>query len=236
MASQLREGPLATTEAVKLQGGECQYQLRPLRISDAAAVRQICCDTGFLGEPIEPLCGDRELFAALMVNPYLEYALDWGLVAEQNGQIIAYLLGAPPDFDASVFRVAAQATLKMLGRAAAGSYRAQPQTLHFLNWLLFRSYRERPLRPTHAAHMHFNVQSPERGHFLGLHLWQQFEALLRARGVPHYYGELFSWPGHRPERPYRRYGLQVYDRVSSSLFDYASELEVENICVYKRLD
>ena len=46
----------------------------------------------------------------------------------------------------------------------------------------------------------------------------------------------FSWPGHRPERPYRRYGLQVYDRVSSSLFDYASELEVENICVYKRLD
>lgn len=235
LASHLREGLTPASPPVS-SGLYSSYRLRPLRARDGAAVRQICCETGFLGQPIGPLCSDEELFASLTVGPYLEYAQDWGFVAEQDGRVVGYLLGAPPDFDASVFRVAAQATLKMLGRATAGKYREHPQNLQFLHWLLFHSYRERPLRPAHAAHMHFNVQSPERGHFLGLHLWQNFEALLRARGVPHYYGELFSWSGHRPERPYRRHGLQVYDRVPTSLFDHACDLEVENICVYKRLD
>lgn len=236
MASPLRAGLAQEAQSLDTRIAIPDPYLRPLQRSDAGAVRQICCETGFLGQDIEPICTDRELFAALMVDPYLDYALDWGIVAEHEGQVVAYLLGAPPDFDASVFRVAAQATLKMLGRAAAGSYRDQPQTLHFLQWLLFRSYRERPLRPASAAHMHFNVRNTERGHFLGLHLWQQFETLLRQRGVPHYYGELFSWPAHRPERPYRRYGLQVYDRVPTSLFDHACDCEVENICVYKRLN
>ncbi|MEY2343211.1 hypothetical protein AB4090_14045 [Acidithiobacillus sp. IBUN Pt1247-S3] len=235
MASQLREGPPPSMQFVSSGHASHAYQIRPLRASDAAAVRQICCDTGCLGQPVAPLCSDEELFASLVVEPYLEYAQDWGFVAEQDHQIVGYLLGAPPGFDASVFRVAAQATLKMLARAATGNYRDHPQTLQFLHWLLFRSYGERPLRPVHAAHMHFNVRSPERGHFLGLHLWQRFETLLRDRGISHYYGELFSWPGHRPERPYRRYGLQVYDRVSTSLFDSVCDLDIENICVYKRI-
>jgi hypothetical protein len=124
----------------------------------------------------------------------------------------------------------------MIARATAGTYRDHPQTQHFLHWLLFHSYRERPSRPRGAAHMHFNVRASARGHFLGLHLWQQFETLLQERGIHEYYGELFSWPGHRPERPYRRYGLRVHDRVATSLFAQLSDLNVENICVYKRLD
>jgi hypothetical protein len=38
-------------------------QLRVYRSEDLAAVRRICADTGFLGEPIDPVFEDRELFA-----------------------------------------------------------------------------------------------------------------------------------------------------------------------------
>ena len=236
MASELREKSPYSAPPVGTVSATSDVHYRPLRSSDATAIRSICCETGFLGQDVGPVCSDRELFAEIMVDPYLEYAPEWGFVAEHEMCIIGYLLGAPPNFDPYVIRVAAPATLKMLARSSAGAYHNHPQTVHFLHWLLFHSYRERPLRPAHAAHMHFNVRSPERGHFVGVHLWQRFEQMLRRRGISHYYGELFSWPAHRPERPYRRYGLQVYDRARSSLFDYACALEVETICVHKRLD
>ena len=48
-------------------------RLRQYRESDQAEVRRICCETGFLGEPIETIYQDRECFADLFTNAYLEY-------------------------------------------------------------------------------------------------------------------------------------------------------------------
>ena len=37
--------------------------IRYYRAEDRAQVRQICAETGFLGDPVDPLFEDRELFA-----------------------------------------------------------------------------------------------------------------------------------------------------------------------------
>ncbi len=210
-------------------------KIRTMRQEDAPKVRQICCDNGFLGAAVEPLCSDREVFADLMVDAYLKYTLDWSLVAERDAEVVAYLLGAPPNFDLAILQAGANATLRMIAKEIAGTYHDDPQNLHFLHWLLFRAFRERPLRPSNAAHMHFNVQYSERGHAIGRYLWQGFEELLMARDILVYYGEFFSWPRHRPEIPYRRYGLEVYDRKTCSLFDQLCDFSVDTVCVWKRL-
>jgi len=44
------------------------FLIRGYRTLDREAVRKLCCDTGFLGEPIDPVYEDRELFAALLAS------------------------------------------------------------------------------------------------------------------------------------------------------------------------
>jgi hypothetical protein len=39
------------------------FTIRSYRDSDREAVRGLCCQTGFLGEPIDPVYEDRELYA-----------------------------------------------------------------------------------------------------------------------------------------------------------------------------
>ena len=44
------------------------FTIREYRPSDREAVRRLCCDTGFLGEPIDPVYEDRELFADFLTT------------------------------------------------------------------------------------------------------------------------------------------------------------------------
>ena len=44
--------------------------IRPYREADRLAVRRICADTGFLGQPIDSIFEDRELFADYLTDYY----------------------------------------------------------------------------------------------------------------------------------------------------------------------
>jgi hypothetical protein len=69
-------------------------KIRPYRQTDRQAIRQICCDTGFLGKPVDTIFQDRELFADLFAKPYLEHEPEWALVAEAEHRVVGYLLGS----------------------------------------------------------------------------------------------------------------------------------------------
>ncbi len=72
--------------------------VRRYKPEDRAAIRRICCDTGFLGNPIETIFTDREIFADLFTNPYLNYGADCAWVAEDGGRVVGYLLGSVSPF------------------------------------------------------------------------------------------------------------------------------------------
>src|SRR6516162_7813801 len=68
--------------------------MRSYRRADRQTIRQICCDTGFLGKPVDAIFQDRELFADLFTKPYLEHEPEWALVAEAEDRVVGYLLGS----------------------------------------------------------------------------------------------------------------------------------------------
>src|SRR5947207_12936673 len=70
------------------------YTIRSYRRSDRAAVRKLCCDTGFLGDPIDPVFEDRELFADFLTTYYTDHEPESSFVLEIGGQIRGYLLGS----------------------------------------------------------------------------------------------------------------------------------------------
>src|SRR6266705_3189842 len=70
------------------------FLIRGYRRSDREAVRKLCCDTGFLGEPIDPVYEDRELFADFLTTYYTDHEAESCFLLEVDGQISGYLLGS----------------------------------------------------------------------------------------------------------------------------------------------
>src|SRR5437763_15124889 len=70
------------------------FLIRGYRRSDRESVRRLCCDTGFLGEPIDPVYEDRELFADFLTTHYTDHEPESSFVVEVDGEIRGYLLGS----------------------------------------------------------------------------------------------------------------------------------------------
>src|ERR1017187_5798231 len=70
------------------------FTIRSYRASDREAVRRLCCQTGFLGEPIDPVYEDHELFADFLTTYYTDKEPESSFVLEINGEICGYLLGS----------------------------------------------------------------------------------------------------------------------------------------------
>ena len=57
-------------------------------------MRRLCCETGFLGEPIDPVYQDRELFADFLTTYYTDHEPESSFVMDANGELHGYLLGS----------------------------------------------------------------------------------------------------------------------------------------------
>jgi ribosomal protein S18 acetylase RimI-like enzyme len=215
---------------------EKSFRIRPYRHEDRKAICQLCCDTGFLGQPVDSLFQDRDLFAELFTRPYLDHEPEWGTVAESNGQVVAYLLGsACRHFDLLQLATGFHTATKMVWRLAAGRYANHPRSRKFVRWLFTDGFSEQPKHPRGAAHLHFDIHKDYWGCGIARRLWQDYEQRLRAADIQKCYGAFFSYPRRRPEFVYARYGFTVFDRRRTTLFEPEISEPVEVVCVHKNL-
>jgi hypothetical protein len=234
------EGPPLGTAGFEapmiLPASGSQFRLRQYRDSDREEVRRICCDTGFLGNPVDPLFQDRELFADLFTNAYLDYEPEWTLVAESAGRVAGYLMGSvTPRFNRNLMRSGFQTTCKMLRRLLSGGYSQHPRSERFVRWVLTRGLMEQPKHPAGAAHLHINLEKNLRWAAVARRLLSTYEGMLMAAGVNHYYAKFFSCPQRNPERVYHRLGYKLYDRQETTLFRPEITDAVYTVCIHKGL-
>jgi predicted N-acetyltransferase YhbS len=225
----------AVTEVIELPKREVVH-IRTYKPTDKEAIRRICCETGFFGNPVDTLFQDRELFADLFTKPYLDYEPAWALVAEDQGRVVGYVLGSVcPNFDLLQMRSGFQTTMKMLARLASGRYANHPRSRRFIRWLLFSAYSEQPKHPRNAAHLHYDLEKAYRGGDIGRRLWQEFIRRAKASGVNTCYGSFYSYPHRRPEVAHSRYGFEVFDRRRTTMFEPEMTEPVEVVCVAKEI-
>jgi ribosomal protein S18 acetylase RimI-like enzyme len=212
-----------------------KVHIRPYVEGDRPAIRRLCWETGFLGNPIDPVFQDRELFADLFTAAYLEHEPEWALVAELDHRIVGYLLGSiSSHFDFVLMRKGFPIAAKMVFRLLTGRYVGHPRSARFVRWLLTVGYQEQPKHPPNAAHFHFDLENRIRGLGIAQRLWHVYEQRLRRAGVNECYGAFFSCPGRRPELVYKRYGFQVFDRKRTSLFQ-PEVAGAELVCMHRKL-
>jgi hypothetical protein len=211
--------------------------VRQYRADDREELRRICCETGFLGLPIDPVYQDRELFADLFTNPYLDYEPEWTLVVESGGRIAGYLMGSVnPNFHRILMLSGFQTACRMLSRLLTGKYAEHPRSEQFVRWVLVRGLMEQPKHPENAGHLHMNLERPLRWGSVARRLLAMFEEMLAAADLDRYYVKFFSCSQRNPERMYHRLKFEVYDRVLSTVFHQEVPGTLSVVCAHKKLN
>ncbi|GAB4452815.1 MAG: hypothetical protein OHK0029_04450 [Armatimonadaceae bacterium] len=205
--------------------------IRPYRPSDRRAVEAICEATGLRGE-LDALFCDRPLFVKLWLSPYLDGEPEHCVVAEQDGEVVGYLVGSVnPHFKQEAVRHLLPHVRTLLFRWLMGRYRHHPPSGHFVRWLVFRAWREMPRTP-HAPNFHFNTTPELLATLVGERLIAQFEQYILEAGQRGWYAVLFSSPKKRPVRMYEKMGFEILDKKPCTLFP---EGDVQAVTIYKPL-
>jgi ribosomal protein S18 acetylase RimI-like enzyme len=188
-------------------------QLRPYRPGDLEAVRRICADTGFLGNPIDPVFEDRELFADYLTGYYTRFEPEALLVCEVDGEVRGYLMGCRRALLRQAYQFLANFVVagKALYRCLRRPYNSASR--RFLRWVLMNSWREVPVTPRNMPHFHMNILPEARSVRNTRALIRTFLDFLRSHDCRSVYGQVVTYSGRRTVSLFRRYGFRVMDRV-----------------------
>ena len=150
------------------------FRIRYYRAEDRSGIRRICADTGFLGDPIDPLFEDRELFADFLTAPYTDAEPECCLVLETSeGRLQGYIMGSR-----SSWRHHGYLLWRFPGWIAKALFRYffryRAESREYLNWLLFRGKKETPPAPPRGVHFHINLLPEVRGLKVGKALFDAF--------------------------------------------------------------
>lgn len=189
-----------------------QFVVRPFEHRDRNIVRRICCETGFLGKPIDPIFQDRELFADYLTRYYTDKEPESSFIIEKNNEIRGYLLGSRHPQRQKIFNF-----FSHLGLAFKGIVRYwisyNPASRRYCRWVLWRGWRETPLTPKNMAHFHINLLPDSKSVAETHDLIQAFLSYLHRWGEKRVYGQMVVFENRRGERMFSRYGFEVLDRV-----------------------
>src|SRR5689334_23432454 len=135
--------------------GPSEFRVRVYEPRDRQAVRSLCCDTGFLGSPIDPVFQDRDLFADFFTDYYLRCEPDSAFVVETEPGLQGYLLGARYPLRHQLFSIQ-QAPL-LATKVLTRFWRYDRATRNYLGWILRNSRNEVPPAPRQVGHFHANL-------------------------------------------------------------------------------
>ena len=121
------------------------YLIRKYRPADRDIVRRLCCETGFLGQPIDPVFEDRELFADFLTNYYLEQEPDCAFIIEMGGEPKGYLLGCRHPLRNQIHNFFANIRQFFELMTRYGRYNRESR--RFVHWIFGNAWREVPAAP-----------------------------------------------------------------------------------------
>lgn len=186
--------------------------IRRYQPADRAVVRRICCDTGFLGRPIDPVFEDREVFADFLTSYYTDVEPESLFVLEQGGRVAGYLSGCrfPRRRWAHLLRQAPRAGARVAYRYFTFGYNAASR--RYLRWLVTRGHWETPPRPSATPHFHLNLLPEARGVASTKALVDAYLSYLRGHGEKAVYGQMVVYEERRGDALFSRFGFNVLNR------------------------
>lgn len=187
------------------------FVIRNYTPADRETVRWLCCETGFLGQAIDPVFEDRELFADFLTNYYTDKEPESAFLIEVGGKVRGYLLGCRHPLRnqwhnfLQNFRLFGAITRRYFGYNAASR--------RFIAWIFLNGWREVPAAPRRTAHFHINLLPDARSVTGTRALIDTYLQYLSERGEKRVYGQMVSFANRRGEKMFQRYGFKLLNRM-----------------------
>jgi hypothetical protein len=190
---------------------EKPYTIRSYRRNDRDAVRQLCCQTGFLGTPIDPVYEDRQLFADFLTTYYTDWEPESSFVIEIDGEIRGYLLGSRKPLRNQLYSFWQNVSLFL--KALTRYFRYSAASRRFVRWILMNGWREVPAAPRRVPHFHINLLPEARKMSTTRALMSAYLSYLYRCGEKRVYGQIVTFESRRGEQMFERYGFKVLNRA-----------------------
>lgn len=187
------------------------FIIRGYRASDREAVRKLCCQTGFLGEPIDPVYEDRQLFADFLTTYYTDWEPESSFVVEGDGEICGYLLGSRKPLLNQLYSFWQNVSLFL--KALSRYFRYNQRSRRFVRWTLVHGWREVPAAPRRTPHFHVNLLPDARKMSTTRALMSAYLSYLYRSGEKRVYGQIVTFESRRGEKMFERYGFKVLNRA-----------------------
>src|SRR6266542_7015050 len=188
-----------------------QYLIRGYKTSDRAAVRNLCRATGFLGDPIDPVFQDRELFADFLTTYYTDHEPESSFILEVDGEIRGYLLGSRRPLQNQLY--ALYQNIWLFFRALSRYFRYNERSRRFIRWLLVHVWREVPAAPRRVPHFHINLLPAARKMSTTRALMSAYLSYLYRSGEKRVCGQIVTFQNRRGVELFERYGFKVLNRA-----------------------
>jgi len=210
------------------------FHIRSYRPADREAVRDLCCRTGFLGRPIDPIYQDRELFADFLTTYYTDHEPESCFVLEENGELVGYLLGSRKPLWNQLYSFYQNVCLFL--RALLRYPRYGERSRSFIRWLLMNGWREVPAAPRRTPHFHINLLPDARKMSTTRALLSAYFSYLHRSGEKRVYGQIVTFESRRGEKMFERYGFRVMNRAEITKFKAVYPESVYLSTVIKNLE
>lgn len=189
--------------------GESQYEVRQYQPQDRERVRWLCCQTGFLGQPIDPIFEDRELFADFLTAYYTDAEPEGAFVLVKDGEVVGYLIGSRLHGRHRRYQILQ--FLRLLPRVLLRYPRYNRHTRGYLHWLLGNARKEVPAAPD-CPHFHINLLPEAKSIPMTRELMNRFMEFLIEHGEERVHGQIVTFDQRRTTRLFERYGFRLLNR------------------------
>ncbi|MBU1869541.1 MAG: GNAT family N-acetyltransferase [Candidatus Omnitrophica bacterium] len=163
-----------------------EITIRKYKAADRASIRKICCDTAFMGEPVESFFNDRKILADLLTLYYTDYEPESVFVAEDNGQVIGYLLGCKDTIrKEKVFskKIFPKVLFDFLLRGLIFDMKSLRLFLNVFKSLRRGEFNHQKVPVIYPAHLHIDIEADFRKQGLGTRLMDEFFKYLRENNI-----------------------------------------------------
>jgi hypothetical protein len=187
------------------------FIIRSYRAADRNGVRRLCCQTGFLGEPIDPIYSDHELFADFLTTYYTDREPESSFVLEIDGEIRGYLLGSRKPLRNQLYSF--WQNIRLFFRTLLRYPRYNERSRRFIRWMVMNGWREVPAAPRRTPHFHINLSPDARKVSTTRALISAYLSYLYRCGEKRVYGQIVTFESRRGEKMFERYGFRVMNRA-----------------------
>ena len=213
---------------------EKRFEIRKLRPSDRKRVRELCCETGFLGNPIDPIFEDRELFADYLTAYYTDWEPESAFVLLVNGEIRGYLLGSRFPWRQQLYNLYNNVALGLRGALRYAGYNEASKK--FVKWILTQAWKEVPQAPRKTAHFHINLLADARSVAFTRGIMDAYLKYLHDHGEKRVFGQMVVFEDRRGTRMFERYGFKVLNKAEITKYRDIHPEPVYLCTVIKDLD